>query len=98
MTCEVYVVTKGRRRGIYLTEEEFKDQVYRYPGAEYTVFQTLDEAESYFKEFVTALLTTESQAAEEKYRQDNSYICTRKRYMNNKLIRSVRKKKRQARN
>lgn len=42
-----YVVKNGRKVGIYNTWEECKEQVYKFSGAEYKSFETLEEAKSY---------------------------------------------------
>lgn len=46
-----YVVLKGKIPGIYTTWNEAKEQIYKYPGALYKSFNTLEEAQEYQKAF-----------------------------------------------
>ena len=44
-----YAVAKGRTPGFYLTWKECKLQVHKFGGAKYKGFQTLEEANEYYK-------------------------------------------------
>ncbi len=44
-----YAVRHGRSPGIYTSWEECRNQVYRYPGAEYKAFPTREEAETFLQ-------------------------------------------------
>ena len=47
LNTKYYAVKKGRTPGIYSTWEECKEQVNRYPGAQYKKFNFLTEAEEF---------------------------------------------------
>lgn len=44
-----YAVRHGRSPGIYTSWEECRNQVYRYPGAEYKAFSTREDAEAFLR-------------------------------------------------
>lgn len=46
MAKKFYVVWKGRQTGIYTDWEECKQQIDRFPGAQYKSYKTLEEAET----------------------------------------------------
>lgn len=71
-----YVVWKGRKRGIYSTWEECKNQVDKFTGARYKSFPTKAEAEAAFKQGWTGTnkRSTSSSKDQAGSVQTNDYI------------------------
>ena len=46
-TLGYYAVKTGRKPGIYIKQEEYKDQIHGYPGALFKKFYTRQHAEEY---------------------------------------------------